>query len=225
MRRFAARLVAIGMWAPVSLAMVGVPSAFAQFGGGGPATGIDAAAQRTLRGARQNAGKPTVAQPPVLPGTKAATEPAAPTVSPADMSPTDGLFDAINRGDIAAARETINRGAELSSQNVLGLTPLELSVDLGRNDITFLLLSMRGEEASSRPPSQRGGPRREAEQRAADSPRGASTGASRAAARTRIAASAPEERVVATPRLWSSDGGAPIPGAGFVGFNEGRAVR
>jgi ankyrin repeat protein len=62
------------------------------------------------------------------------------------MPPTDALFDAINRGDIAAARDALNRGADLNGVNVLGMTPMELSVDLGRNDISFLLLSMRGED-------------------------------------------------------------------------------
>ena len=59
------------------------------------------------------------------------------------MAPTAALFDAINRGDIIAARDALNRGADLNAQNVLGMTPIDLSVDLGRNDITFLLLSMR----------------------------------------------------------------------------------
>ena len=60
------------------------------------------------------------------------------------MEPTDALFDAINRGDIGSARDAISRGADLHGQNILGMTPMELSVDLGRNDISFLLLSMRG---------------------------------------------------------------------------------
>src|ERR1700757_1385559 len=66
---------------------------------------------------------------------------------PSDMEPTDALFDAINRGDIGAARDAISRGADLRGHNVLGMTPMELSVDLGRNDISFLLLSMRGEDS------------------------------------------------------------------------------
>ena len=61
-----------------------------------------------------------------------------------DLPPTDALFDAVNRGDIVTARDAIGRGADLTAHNVLGMTPLDLSVDLGRNDITFLLLSLRG---------------------------------------------------------------------------------
>jgi hypothetical protein len=71
------------------------------------------------------------------------------------MEPTDALFDAINRGDIGTARDAISRGADLHGHNVLGMTPLELSVDLGRNDISFMLLSMR-----ARRQQQRSRPRR-----------------------------------------------------------------
>ena len=67
------------------------------------------------------------------------------------MEPNEALFDAINRGDIGAARDAISRGADLQGHNILGMTPLELSVDLGRNDISFLLLSMRaGDEKANR---------------------------------------------------------------------------
>ncbi len=63
---------------------------------------------------------------------------------PTDMPPTEALFDAINRGDLTGAKDAIGRGADIHGHNVLGLTPLELSVDLGRNTISFLLLSLRG---------------------------------------------------------------------------------
>ena len=35
-------------------------------------------------------------------------------ISAGDLQPTDALFDAINRGDIAAARDALNRGADLN---------------------------------------------------------------------------------------------------------------
>ena len=82
--------------------------------------------------------------PPALPGAASTGSPAPANHAPVDMEPTDALFDAINRGDIATARDAISRGADLHGQNILGMTPLELSIDLGRNDISFLLLSMRG---------------------------------------------------------------------------------
>ena len=64
------------------------------------------------------------------------------------MEPTDALFDAINRGDIAAARDAVSRGADLGGRNLLGMTPLDLSIDLARKDITFMLLSMRGGDSA-----------------------------------------------------------------------------
>ncbi len=94
--------------------------------------------------------------PPAVPGARARAESVAPADrSAADLPPTEALFDAINRGDIVTARDAISRGADLDGTNLLGLTPLELSVDLGRNDISFLLLSLRGSgagSAGSRPP-------------------------------------------------------------------------
>ncbi|NHO18368.1 ankyrin repeat domain-containing protein [Acetobacter oeni] len=65
-----------------------------------------------------------------------------------DIEPTAALFEAINRGSLGGAREAVNRGADLSGHNVLGQTPLDMSIDLNRNDITFFLLSMRSLEGS-----------------------------------------------------------------------------
>src|SRR4051812_22029854 len=90
---------------------------------------------------------PKVLPPPALPGAAQNAGRVTPSFRPpTDMEPTDALFDAINRGDISAARDAISRGAELNGHNILGMTPMELSIDLGRNDISFLLLSMRGTE-------------------------------------------------------------------------------
>ena len=94
-----------------------------------------------------------VAPPPAIPG--AASDPDAPVV-PADklaaeMSPNDALFDSITRGDLAAAKDAVSRGAQLDAHNVLGQTPTDAAIDLNRNDITFLLLSLRTNVAASRP--------------------------------------------------------------------------
>jgi hypothetical protein len=164
--------------------------------------------------------------PPSLPGTKAPVDAAAPTASPADMSPTEALFDAINRGDTAAARDAVNRGADLHGLNVLGLTPLELSVDLGRNDISFLLLSMREGDATSRSATRTGAEsgrttQADAVLRGSQVPRAASRSRVAAAARTDPAAGP----VAEGPTFSSGNGGTPIPAAGFVGFDPGRAVR
>lgn len=60
-----------------------------------------------------------------------------------DLEPTVALFEAINRGSVSSARDAINRGADLNGHNILGQTPLDMSIDLNRNPITFLLLSLR----------------------------------------------------------------------------------
>ncbi len=91
--------------------------------------------------------------PPAIPGAQP-DENAA--VAPADkiaaeMSPNDALFDSISRGDLAAAKDALNRGAQLDAHNVLGQTPIDASIDLDRNDITFLLLSMRPAVVTGQP--------------------------------------------------------------------------
>ena len=89
------------------------------------------------------------APPPALPGA-VSTDPAAPSSHAAtDMDPTAALFDAIDRGDLTAAKDALARGADLSGSNVLGEKPIEMSIDLNRNDITFLLLSMRNNDADT----------------------------------------------------------------------------
>ena len=165
--------------------------------------------------------------PPALPGATSHADTVAPaTRLPTDMSPDDALFDAINRGDIAAARDAMSRGAELSAQNVLGMTPMELSVDLGRNDISFLLLSYRSADGSSGASAQAAAGQGAAGQAQVAQAKGARSGA---AARTAAGKSAGREPLVPvkatvqaapqTPRLFANDGGTPVPGAGFLGFD------
>ena len=159
------------------------------------------------------------APPPALPGSRA--EPTA--VIPADrvaadMPPTEALFDSINRGDLGSAREAISRGADLQGTNVLGLTPLELSVDLGRNEISFLLLSLRGgggysetrvaaAPAAPKPPTR-------AERLAAA--RAERARGNQLAGRP-VASAAPR-----APRLFAGNGGTPVAQAGFLGFDTVR---
>jgi hypothetical protein len=131
-----------------------------------------------------------------------------------DMQPTEALFDAINRGDIVSARDAVARGADLRGHNLLGMTPMELSVDLGRNNITFLLLSLRAGDSAAPPrttaatstPARK--PALRAERRAAP------------ASSVRAAATTPP--VPRPPAQFAGDGGAPIPSAGFLGFDAGR---
>jgi hypothetical protein len=165
--------------------------------------------------------------PPALPGAAARPGSAAPaTQIPSDMSPNAALFDAINRGDVAAARDAMSRGADLDARNALGMTPMELSVDLGRNDISFVLLSYRGSESSGAP-----APQATSTAAAPTGPR-AGTKASRAAAHLRTASRgrAPATRAdppsaLQAPRLFANDGGAPVPSAGFLGFGAGGSSR
>jgi hypothetical protein len=152
-----------------------------------------------------------VEAPPALPGASSTTASAVPSNRPAtDLEPNDALFDAINRGDIAAARDAISRGAELNARNVLGMTPMELSVDLGRNDISFMLLSMRG---ADNPRNQRA-PNNTAEQALTKTGKQAA----RQTARTPKAAPVATQSAPPTARLFANDGGAPNPSAGFLGF-------
>ena len=204
--------------AALGIALLAPTPAPAQFGGNNAAsqTGLGSASQRMLK---QNPGaKPELARPAALPGTRVNPEAAPATRAAGDMSPTEALFDAINRGDATAARDAVNRGANMDARNLIGLTPLELSVDLARSDISFLLLSMRGEDSSLRG--------REAGRRDLASGRAARV----APNPPRIAASAPNRApepraTAATPRLYSGRGGAPIPNAGFLGFDGGRTVQ
>src|SRR4051812_30993105 len=160
--------------------------------------------------------EPPIPAPDAVPGARA-RQPAAPmTRVPTDMQPTEALFDAINRGDIASARDALNRGADLNGVNVLGMTPMELSVDLGRNDITFLLLSMRGEDSGrgSRAMARPGGP---------ESPPAKTVRAKGPPAKQRVVSAKPAPvaaKPVATPKLFANDGGTPMPSAGFLGFGS-----
>ena len=105
------------------------------------------AAPQGQPGARQ-------ARPPALPGLAARRAPEPiPADGNANLSPTPALFDAITRGDLVAARDAVNRGADLNGRNALGLTPTDWAVDQGRNDIMFSLLSARGMAGSSSGPN------------------------------------------------------------------------
>lgn len=154
------------------------------------------------------------APPPALPGARSrdgAPAPAAET--PSDMSPNKALFDAINRGDIAAARDALNRGAQLDARNVLGMTPMELAVDLGRNDIAFLLLSERDSGGGS-------GSAPQPATAAAKPPPGSGHVAAKAAPHhVMVAAQVTAPAVPERPRLFAHDGGTPIPSIGFLGFD------
>jgi hypothetical protein len=177
-------------------------------------------------GGKPAAAPPKTAPPPALPGAESSGTAAPLSRLPSDMEPTEALFDAINRGDASGARDAIGRGADLHGQNVLGMTPLELAVDLGRNDISFMLLSMRGaDDDRSRlsPVGKAAGGKAPAGkaavgQTAAKPPTRANQSAGRSAGKVAASPPAPAQ----TARLFSGDGGAPNPNAGFLGFDTSR---
>ncbi|WP_431267852.1 hypothetical protein [Dankookia sp. P2] len=163
-------------------------------------------------------GTATRPPPPALPGLQNRR---APDPIPADptqvLSPNAALFDAINRGDLPAARDAVARGADLDARNVLGLTPTDAAVDQGRNEIMFYLLSVRGGTRVAGPPD---------ETPAAPAKAGKRGAAAAAAARP---AAGEVDRTMPMPaptvrnaRLWAGDGGAAQPDIGFLGFDAGR---
>ena len=167
------------------------------------------------------------APPPALPGAASrGGSPAPAAQTPSDMSPNDALFDAINRGDLAAARDALSRGAQLDAHNTLDMTPMELAVDLGRNDIAFLLLSMRSPGTGTAAPA---GPAAGAARPAAAGSPPVAAGPAKPASR-RMVVAAKESAPVTPPappehaRLFAHDGGAPIPGIGFLGFDPPRGA-
>jgi hypothetical protein len=162
--------------------------------------------------------KPVAKPPPALPGAQPDSDRVTPVEKSAmDLPPTEALFDAINRGDITAARDAISRGADLNGRNVLGMSPMELSVDLGRNNISFLLLSLRGPDSTSRGTKTA----------AAPSPPPAKKSARHQQRAERRSAGPVREAAAAAPKtapLFAGDGGTPIPSAGFLGFDGGRTA-
>ena len=170
----------------------------------------------------QAAVKPSAAPPPSLPGAVTQGDRVAPAKGIVIADPNEALFDAINRGDIASARDALDRGADLEAHNVLGMTPIDLSVDLGRNDITFLLLSLRNGDLQL---NHRG-----TAQAAQTGPGGKPTAGTKAPTGSKQVARAPATPPVkqaqtapaapAAPRLFAGDGGTPNPSAGFLGFGN-----
>ena len=145
------------------------------------------------------------APPPALPGA-VPSDAAAPSGHAAlDMNPTAALFDAIDRGDLTAAKDALSRGADLAGTNVLGEKPIEMSIDLNRNAITFVLLSMREPDTD-----------------ATTQVASASTSTDKAGNVAVNARSArhqgPVEQAAYTSSRKADDGGTANPQIGFLGF-------
>ncbi len=122
--------------------------------------------------------------------------------------PTTELFTAINAGDYSSAQDAISRGADLNGQNALGETPIDLSVALNRNSITFMLLAARND--------------------AGDDSTDDSASAAPAAGVATPHHAQPEQKSHAMPvklmespgALPGNDPGTPNSSAGFLGFSH-----
>jgi ankyrin repeat protein len=147
--------------------------------------------------------------PPALPGAGDPNLPTSQSVAKQQSGdPTTDLFTAINANDYNSAQDAISRGANLNGQNSLGETPIDLSVALNRNSITFLLLAARNDSGD--------GP-------ADDAASGVPVAA--AAAPPRPVPSAKSQavpvRLIENPNAAPGNNpGTPNSSAGFLGFNH-----
>jgi hypothetical protein len=158
------------------------------------------------------------APPPALPGAVGADQITASSVAIDNENPTKVLFSAINQGNYAEARAAVSRGADLRAKNTLDETPIQLSVELGRNDITFMLLSVLHENrgvstgvslpinAAARLPTPHGHSIRRVTQGPASMP-------------SRHPDDAPGLTMTAPAR--SNPAGIAAPSKGFLGFGSG----
>lgn len=154
--------------------------------------------------------QPQEIAPPALPGASGAGNVSAGPVTDVNGDPTKLLFKAINHGDYVQARAAVGRGANLQARNALGETPIELSVELNRDRITFMLLSARAEEAPSTsavPSTNQTRPTLAANKRTA-----------RPQPKTMKHRVQPAEAHPSYPAF--NDPGRPDPKAGFLGFGE-----
>lgn len=212
-----------GLLAPLTIGLLaGATPVQAQSNATGGLLG--AGSSTSSGGGGQPSVTPAPRRAPALPGTRTERmDPTPPDRLPSEMAPTEALFDAINRGDMVAARDAISRGAELNGRNILGLTPIDLSVDLGRTDITFLLLSLRGSDyggvrASPAGPGKTAQAEPKSVKNAEPKPiKNTASKATPAKAPNQISPPPP-----ANPKLFANDGGAPVPNSGFLGFGAQR---
>jgi len=175
-------------------------------GGGGGSGDADRDAADAQQQAEAKAAARAAAPPPAIPGAVTDEQTATTGHASVDMEPTAALFDSVNRGDMTAAKEALGRGADLNGKNVLGQSPLDMAIDLNRNDITFLLLSMRNTEDGAPVASV-------ASAEPATTTRVRNGHIMVNGRSTRVAA-----RQVAKPQRYAADGGTPKPDAGFLGF-------
>ncbi len=148
--------------------------------------------------------------PPAVPGAGDQNLAAVPGVAKQQTGdPTTQLFNAINSNDYNSAQDAISRGADLNGQNALGETPIDLSVSLNRNSITFMLLAARN--ASGDDPDATGpGP-------------GSATPVAKYSSKSAPAQSsaAVPIKLIENPNAAPGNNpGTPNPSAGFLGFDK-----
>jgi len=163
------------------------------------------------------------AQPQAQPEPGRAASPAQRQRQPRSGTPTEQLFDAINTGEIEDVRAAVAAGADVSARNVLGLTPVDLAIDLGRNDVALYLLSLGRARPLAPLADERAAQRqaRASEQQLRLQQQRAEQAAIEAALRSRAPAVS-GQGIVAVAPLWRGDGGTPNPSIGFLGFDAGR---
>ena len=167
-----------------------------------------------------------------LPGARATAPVKQGPIDAGLLSPTAELFDAINRGDVSAARDALARGADLNAKDAVGQTPVDVSIELGRNNITFLLVTLMkaGNTEFSEPQGAMNQPPANVMGASAKDTQTASTPVSflnatapkvpakRHQAHTHTASAAPQPSTGQDYAAAGGGSGAPVPSAGFVGF-------
>jgi hypothetical protein len=137
----------------LAASLAALPAAHAQMTGAGAGSPLGMAGPMGSAGLHSPQ-EPQQIAPPALPGASGAGNISAGPVTTTDEDPTKLLFSAINHGDYTQARAAVSRGANLNARNALDETPIEMAVELNRNNITFMLLSVRAEEGAGGQPPQ-----------------------------------------------------------------------
>ena len=196
----AAAVLALGL----GMAM---PPAFAQMGpsSGPPSSGGSSPSGAMQAPPLQPKSDDNQVLPPALPGAGNVAPTTAPSVAKQQSGdPTTQLFTAINSNDYGSAQDAISRGADLNAQNSLGETPIDLSVSLNRNSITFMLLAARNDSGDG---SDDSGPM-------------PSTVAG-VTAKGSGQSAAPPIKLIGTPTPAATNNpGTPNSSAGFLGFGK-----
>ncbi|MGC9269512.1 ankyrin repeat domain-containing protein [Acidiphilium sp.] len=188
--------------------LAAAPPAFAQMAGAGMGSPMGGAGPMGAgQGLHPRETTPDIA-PPALPGATGVGNISAGPVTTANEDPTKLLFSAINHGDYTQARAAVSRGANLNARNALDETPIELAVELNRNNITFMLLSVRAEEGGGEA----------TEQQMPLTPVSRTIAASTRRPAPALTLHTRQDRAQTAPAI-PDQPGVPNPSAGFLGFD------